>query len=1313
MSAHSFQTVGRFLVAVLLSALVHRALAAAPASPQGVITAKGFLDIPGTSLSDLANNAKFPDKPDVIYYPAWFEWNVAEDIHTIPNNAYGDLYGTQILGYFYPPATGDYVFWISSDDNGALYLSTDDDPANRKLIAQEIGFSNPRNWESVGSGTLEAKNSQTFTGTEWPTKDPTMGGAKITLIQGRAYYLEALSKEGTGGDNLAVAVRDPNDAIDSSLPIPGEYLATFDKTAGPAMIATQPRSQEVDEGHPVTFEVVADGTPPYTYQWRKDRVNITDATNPSYTIPRVSRTENGARFSVVVTGAAGPLATSADAVLTVVNLDETPPRVVLASTSIGTTVKIEYDEWVEPASAINKANYAIANVTITDATLSDDSMTVTLAITGNLPANFEVTLGGIKDFAGNAIPADTKVPGYTTGLSPNMVAYWPLDTIEGTKTPDVVSGYDLNLENMTADHLVNGKFGKCFLFDNERQALLRRTHNPGDQLPIYNHIAFTVSVWVSGPIQTDHRVYCESRSTATQPMFSIGTHQTGVASGLGSVDTYIRNDSNTTSGGHHFHGIAFDETWHHICYVQNSNASPRAILYIDGVQDAVLPAPVWPMTIDTTCIGAVQRAASVAWFTGMIDDVAVWSRALDPDEVNFLYSNGTPQPPPKVLPLVISSFVSELPAAAVGDSVTLHWDVSKDATSVSIEPDIGDVTARTEVGVGNITVTANTTTTYEMTVKRGNETVTSELQVAAIAGVAPGWTLLDNFDRYAVGVLSRPWGVSGAGVTVVNVNGNRMMSVSGGGDSLAGLVLNNLAVKEGSQRTLFARFYLPAAVAAGGINQYMGLSDKGIRFFGDSDGDLGPDVAFQNPSGSLIIGTWNGFGSGLEFASFSLQPQTVYNLWIDIRNDPIADGDLFSIYLAADGDANRILLFQEYRSDRNPTPDPGDLVGYPTKPDLTVLHVAGNTTTSSVDFDDFYLSKSGYLSTVPRVYGFSTPVVLSDCAGLEADVAPRGNVNGVVTVSDWVQVGRFVAGLDQIGDPCEFQRADGAPRLTGEVLTGGNGQITVSDWVQAGRYAAGLDPVTSAVGPTEPLPLNQSLVNRDNSSIRKLQASDARVVRLASKAGLQTGSWTAILSLDSAGGENALGCSVAYDPVALRYRHANLGGQFGQATLLINSNQASAGRLGLALALPIGEELIPGPWTVLEIEFELLAQNPAGGGPAMNFACGPVYPEIVDARANTLRATWEDGSTLDRGTDDLPNTPPVVWQTSGLTVSTSAGVLTISWPAGLVGGVLEASSSVGPGAVWIPVIKQPLEGGGTNSVRIESADTTRFYRLRR
>jgi hypothetical protein len=98
--------------------------------------------------------------------------------------------------------------------------------------------------------------------------------------------------------------------------------------------------------------------------------------------------------------------------------------------------------------------------------------------------------------------------------------------------------------------------------------------------------------------------------------------------------------------------------------------------------------------------------------------------------------------------------------------------------------------------------------------------------------------------------------------------------------------------------------------------------------------------------------------------------------------------------------------------------------------------------------------------------GLSNSVNFSIAAGgFEGDVSPRpnGNNNGSVSISDWVQVGRFAAGLDTPAAGGEFQRADCAPKNTL-----GNGSISISDWVQAGRYAAGLDPVPAAGGPTTP-----------------------------------------------------------------------------------------------------------------------------------------------------------------------------------------------------------------------------------------------------
>lgn len=95
-------------------------------------------------------------------------------------------------------------------------------------------------------------------------------------------------------------------------------------------------------------------------------------------------------------------------------------------------------------------------------------------------------------------------------------------------------------------------------------------------------------------------------------------------------------------------------------------------------------------------------------------------------------------------------------------------------------------------------------------------------------------------------------------------------------------------------------------------------------------------------------------------------------------------------------------------------------------------------------------------STLPAGYQPGNITVL---AGFEADM----NGSGTLTITDWVKVGRIVAGLDPAPTGVDFMKADCAPRSTL-----GSGTLTISDWVQAGRYAAGLDPLTPVGGPSNP-----------------------------------------------------------------------------------------------------------------------------------------------------------------------------------------------------------------------------------------------------
>ena len=54
-------------------------------------------------------------------------------------------------------------------------------------------------------------------------------------------------------------------------------------------ITTQPASQNVGIGAPATFSVVASGTAPISYQWKRDGNVIAGATSASYTLPAAQR----------------------------------------------------------------------------------------------------------------------------------------------------------------------------------------------------------------------------------------------------------------------------------------------------------------------------------------------------------------------------------------------------------------------------------------------------------------------------------------------------------------------------------------------------------------------------------------------------------------------------------------------------------------------------------------------------------------------------------------------------------------------------------------------------------------------------------------------------------------------------------------------------------------------------------------------------------------------------------------------------------------------------------------------------------------
>jgi Bacterial Ig domain/PA14 domain/Secretion system C-terminal sorting domain/HYR domain/Bacterial protein of unknown function (DUF839) len=168
----------------------------------GSILGEGYNNIQGTHLVDLSSNINYPNNPDVVAQLNNFEYG--------PN--VNDNYGARVRGYICVPETGYYTFYIASDDQSELWLSTDDNPANIRRIANvdtKVGFH------------------------QWFVY-PTQKSVAIWLAKGGRYYVETIHKEGTGFDHLSVAWKLPNGTLQA--PIAGSNLSPW--TSGAPALTT-------------------------------------------------------------------------------------------------------------------------------------------------------------------------------------------------------------------------------------------------------------------------------------------------------------------------------------------------------------------------------------------------------------------------------------------------------------------------------------------------------------------------------------------------------------------------------------------------------------------------------------------------------------------------------------------------------------------------------------------------------------------------------------------------------------------------------------------------------------------------------------------------------------------------------------------------------------------------------------------------------------------------------------------------------------------------------------------------------------------
>lgn len=167
----------------------------------GQISREWWTEIAGETVASLTNDPSYPADPRGRDYLGAFD---------APRDWEEEM-GQRVRGFLHVPVTGQYRFYISSDDESVLRLSTTSDPAAAVEMASVPDYTDPESYN-------------------WY---PQQTSALVTLQAGTRCYIEALMKEGGGGDHLTVAWRKPGDTVTTT--IAGTYLSPYLPANEPAV----------------------------------------------------------------------------------------------------------------------------------------------------------------------------------------------------------------------------------------------------------------------------------------------------------------------------------------------------------------------------------------------------------------------------------------------------------------------------------------------------------------------------------------------------------------------------------------------------------------------------------------------------------------------------------------------------------------------------------------------------------------------------------------------------------------------------------------------------------------------------------------------------------------------------------------------------------------------------------------------------------------------------------------------------------------------------------------------------------------------
>ena len=382
-------------------------------------------------------------------------------------------------------------------------------------------------------------------------------------------------------------------------------------------------------GVPVTLKVTAGGGTPLSYEWRKDGTTVATTSVPSYTIASPVVADSGS-YDVVVSNAAGT-ASSTSVSLTVQPAN--PPTVVadpqsatryvhgrlLLSVTADGTPPFQY-QWIKGETPIDGA-------TASDFRIDD----LTAADAGSYKVKIINALGNITSGSATVTVLTPPAKGYAESImAKRPVGYWRLNEEEALTAVDLAGGNDMTNNAVTATAGLQPPTFPGLEQNNNAASYDGVDSGSGTAAPLMNSMTqFTMCGWfnLAGTPQTARTALFGQNDLA-----EFGFH------GEGQLGIWVANANGGVYVGYDKTSSLVANQWYFVACISDG---AKLSMFLNGDYVGVASGGVTNFYNSTSAfrIGSATIDATGNFFSGAIDEVALFDRALSNVELNALYAS--------------------------------------------------------------------------------------------------------------------------------------------------------------------------------------------------------------------------------------------------------------------------------------------------------------------------------------------------------------------------------------------------------------------------------------------------------------------------------------------------------------------------------------------------------------------------------------------------------------------------------------------------------------------------------------------------